>query len=151
MNSTNSQRMDEQPNFSQSPATLSGGGFASLSRTLGILALFFMFFTMIYGAMICGGLAIILAVLSKGYHKTFSGAAVWGVICGSIAVGIETILVIFGIYAYLSFPDLRHEVNTQYQYLYEQFYQDDSLDDLNHLFDHLFNDTAIPRVEGGDL
>ncbi|MBQ9990383.1 MAG: hypothetical protein IJP31_05505 [Lachnospiraceae bacterium] len=122
--------------------------FSSASRILGILALVSMIFSMIYGAMIFGGLAIILAVLSKGYHNSLKGPALAGMICGCIAVIIETLIIAVSIYAIIFIPEVRQQFNTQYQQIYEQFYGNEPVDNP---FDNLFNNTDIPRVEGGDL
>ena len=122
--------------------------FAAVSRILGILALICMLFNMIYGAMISGGIAIILAVLSKGYRSFLSGPALAGMICGCIAVTIEVLLIAVGIYAYIVIPQVRQQINTQYQQIYEQLYGDEPIDNP---LENLFHNTDIPRVEGGDL
>ena len=67
------------------------------SLIIGIIAL--ATFWTIIGGIVLGSLAIILAVLSKGYYKKMNGTAKGGFITGLIALIIEAAIYIFAIVA----------------------------------------------------
>ncbi|MGN0305197.1 MAG: hypothetical protein ACI4D2_03475 [Lachnospiraceae bacterium] len=120
--------------------------FAAIARLLGIISLFCVFLNIFYGALIFGGLAIILAVLSKGNSSSMSGPAVAGLITGSISVAVEIILLI-AVCIILYTPEFRQQFNTLYEQSYQQLYGQPA----NEALEDIFNNTEIPRVEGGDL
>lgn len=130
------------------PKEVYPNSFATASRTLGVLSLFCTFSNIYFGSFIFGGLAIILAVLSKGSSSFASGAAKTGLICGSISVAIEVFVFAVGIYSILFIPEVRQQFNTLYNQMYEQIYGEEP---KNEALDSIFNHTDIPRVEGGDL
>ena len=47
--------------------------FAMFAKSLGVFSIFCAFFSIFFGAFICGGMAIILAILSKGYNTSKRG------------------------------------------------------------------------------
>ena len=117
--------------------------FASFARTLGIISLICAVFGIVYAAFLAGGLAIILAVLSKGHGTSMISIARTGLITGCIAVFVELAVLTVGIYGILYIPEVREYFNTYYEAIYGQ--------SLDESLDSLFYSIEIPYVEGGDL
>ena len=103
--------------------------FASYAKLLGIFSVFCAFFNMFFATFICGGMAIILAILSKGYHIKMERNARIGFISGILGIVFQISLFIFSIYNILYVPEYRERFNHIYEQLYGESL-DDSLDEL---------------------
>ena len=101
----------------------------------------------LFFALIFGGLAIILAVLSKGSSAFMSNPAVAGMITGSISIAMVFFMLAVSIYSVFFIPEYRQQFNTWYKETYEQLYGQPDDEGL----DQIFYNTDIPRVGGGDL
>lgn len=92
-------------------------GFAKLASVLGITAIVSTFFVPLYMPLICGAIAIILALLSRGKGELPSKA--WtGVITGSIAIIINVAIAFSSIYLFMNNPIVRMSVNETSRKLY---------------------------------
>ena len=92
--------------------------FAFFARSLGIFAVFCALFGIFLGSFICGGLAIILAVLSKGYKTKMEKNAVIGLVAGCIAIVLQISSLIFSVYNIINVPEYRELFNSMYEQIY---------------------------------
>lgn len=139
---SNSKRPEDNENRNQPPRPFPNV-FALFARSLGIFSVFCAVFGIFIGAFICGGLAIILAVLSKGYNTKMEKNAVIGLTAGIIGIVLQIGTLIFSFYSIIHVPEFREQFNS----LYEQMYGEPVDDSINEMLDELgFQDT-----EGGFL
>lgn len=92
--------------------------FALFARSLGIFAIFCAIFGILIGSFICGGVAIILAILSKGYQNKMEKNAIIGLACGCIAIVIQISSFVFSIYNIINVPEYRELFNSMYEQMY---------------------------------
>lgn len=92
--------------------------FALFARSLGIFAIFCAIFGIFIGSFICGGVAIILAILSKGYQNKMEKNAIIGLACGCIAIVIQISTFVFGVYNIINVPEYRELFNSMYEQMY---------------------------------
>lgn len=92
--------------------------FALFARSLGIFAIFCAIFGIFIGSFICGGVAIILAILSKGYESRMGKNAIIGLACGCIAIVIQISTFVFGVYNIINVPEYRELFNSMYEQMY---------------------------------
>lgn len=117
--------------------------FAMFARSLGIFSIFCAFFSVFFGAFICGGMAIILAILSKGYNTKMERNAKLGIVAGIIGIVFQLTTLTVSVYNIINVPEFREKFNS----LYEQMYGAPVDDSINDILDQLqFSDT-----EGGIL
>ena len=117
--------------------------FALFARSLGIFSVFCAVFSIFIGSFICGGLAVILAILSKGYNTKMEKNAVIGLIAGIIGIVLQISTLIFSFYSIIHIPEFREQFNS----LYEQMYGEPVDDSINEMLDNL----GLPNTEGGLL
>lgn len=117
-----------------------GLSMASASLLLGLAAVFT---TMaVFPPLICGSLAIIFALLSKGYGKKMITQAKIGFACavGSICL---TVVMFFASFALiLSEPDILIEFGKQYDATCESMYGQSSEDMFGYSFEDAMTDYA---------
>ena len=92
--------------------------FALFARSLGIFAIFCAIFGIFIGSFICGGVAIILAIVSKGYQNKMEKNAIIGLACGCIAIVIQISTFVFGVYNIINVPEYRELFNSMYEQMY---------------------------------
>lgn len=117
--------------------------FALFARSLGIFAIFCAIFGILIGSFICGGVAIILAILSKGYESRMGKNAIIGLACGCIAIVIQISTFVFGVYNIINVPEYRELFNS----MYEQMYGEPVDESITDMLDGL----GISSQEGGLL
>ncbi|MBR5597306.1 MAG: hypothetical protein IKW30_07860 [Lachnospiraceae bacterium] len=117
--------------------------FALFSKSLGVFSVFCAIFSIFFGAFICGGLAIILAVLSKGYNTKMEKNAKIGLATGIIAIVLQLGVLVFSIYNVIYVPEFREQFNS----MYEQIYGVPADESIQDILDQL----GIPDTEGGIL
>lgn len=115
--------------------------FALFAKSLGVFSIFCAVFSVFFGAFICGGLAIVLAVLSKGYNTKMEKNAVIGLATGAIGIVLQISLLGFSVYNVIHVPEFREQFNS----LYEQMYGEPVDDSINELLDEM----GLPSEEGG--
>lgn len=69
-----------------------------------------------------GGLAIVMALLSKGYDKKMMLQAKIGMICGIFALVVVAVIIFSVLATMISNPDLLIELGRQYDAMYESIY-----------------------------
>lgn len=117
--------------------------FALFARSLGVFSIFCAVFSVFFGSFICGGLAIVLAILSKGYNTKMEKNAKIGLITGTIGIVLQISLLGFSIYNVIHVPEFREQFNS----LYEQMYGEPVDDSINDMLDQM----GLPSEEGGIL
>lgn len=86
-------QQNNNPNYYRQPVRNPGQTLAIVSLILGILSIFSIFG--IYPPFICGSIAIILAILSKGYGKKMLGIAKAGI--ATAVSGMALVCMVFGV------------------------------------------------------
>ena len=119
--------------------------FALFARSLGVFSIFCAVFSIFIGAFICGGLAVILAVLSKGYNTKMEKNAVIGLTAGIIGIVLQISVLTISVYNVIHIPEFREQFNS----LYEQMYGEPVDDSVNEILDEM----GLPAIdaEGGIL
>ena len=117
--------------------------FALFAKSLGAFSIFCAVFSVFFGTFICGGMAIVLSVLSKGYDTKMEKNAKIGLITGIIGIVLQISVLGFSIYNVIHVPEFREQFNS----LYEQMYGEPMDDSINEMLD----DLGIPSTEGGLL
>lgn len=117
--------------------------FAFFAKNLGIFSIICAFFSLFFGAFICGGLAIVLAVLSKGYNTKMEKNAKIGIATGIIGMVLQISVLTFSIYKIVHVPEFRERFNS----MYEQIYGQPVDDSINDILDQM----GVPAGEGDFL
>ena len=133
----------ETPNSSDSNRRPPINIFAFFARSLGIFAIFCAIFGIFFGSFVCGGIAIILAVLSKGYQTKMEKNAIIGITTGCIAVVLQIFSLIFSVYNIINVPEYRELFNS----MYEQMYGEPVDESITDMLDEL----GVSSQEGGVL
>ena len=114
--------------------------FAFFARSLGVFSVFCAAFSVFFGSFICGGLAIVLAFLSKGYNNQMERNAKIGLVTGIVGVVFQIGALIISVYNIINVPEYREKFNT----LYEQMYGVPVDDSINDMLDQL----GVSELEG---
>lgn len=117
--------------------------FALFARSLGVFSIFCAVFSVFFGSFICGGLAIVLAILSKGYNTKMEKNAKIGLITGIIGIVFQISALTISVYNIIHVPEFREQFNS----LYEQMYGEPVDDSINEMLDEM----GFPSEEGGIL
>jgi hypothetical protein len=117
--------------------------FAIFARGLGILSIFCAIFSIFYGAFIAGGLAVVLALLSRGSSERMCPAAKTGLCAGAVGIVLQVALFAFSIYSIIYIPEYRERFNAMYEQIYGESF-DDSMD-------RIMNNMDASLPEGVDL
>lgn len=117
----NQQIPPQENNYYNNPSFRNPGmAMATVSLFLG-LASFFMSMTVLF-SLILGGLAILFALLSKGYGKKMITQAKIGFICGIGGLGTTFFLIVSSVSMLLANPDMLVEIGRQYDTAIEEVY-----------------------------
>lgn len=153
MNETNYSSHEENSNTSQYNTENQNTGdpsnrpfpnvFAFFARSLGIFSIFCAIFGIFFGTFICGGLAIVLAILSKGYHTKMERSAVIALATGIIAIVIQISTLTINVYNIINVPEYRELFNS----MYEQMYGEPVDESITEMLDQM----ELPSEEGGIL
>ena len=81
------------PPYYTPPTRHPGSSFATASMILGIIAIISAFFGTVYPPIICGGLAVILGLLSKGNDKAMLPNAKVGVLTAILGIVVNVLVV----------------------------------------------------------
>ena len=136
-NETENNKITETPGNSSKPFP---NVFALFAKSLGAFSIFCAVFSVFFGTFICGGMAIILAILSKGYNTKMEKNAKIGIITGIIGIVLQISVLGFSIYNIIHVPEFREQFNS----MYEQLYGEPVDDSLNEILDEM----GLPPMEG---
>lgn len=117
--------------------------FALFARSLGVFSIFCAVFGIFFGSFICGGVAIVLAVLSKGYQTKMEKNAIIGLVAGCIAIVVQFSTLTFSVYKIINVPEYRELFNS----MYEQMYGEPVDESITDMLDEL----GVSAKEGGFL
>lgn len=92
--------------------------YARLAHSLGILSLISSVFGSFYLAFIVGGVAIVLAALSRGDGLKLGRSARIGMGCAILALTLQVAALCFSIYAIMYIPEYRIQLNDIYENMY---------------------------------
>lgn len=125
----------------QSPQFNSPGlTMASISLFLGI-GTFFTSLT-VFLPLILGSLAIVFAILSKGYGKRMLTQAKIGLGCGLAGISFIIVIMISSYAILFSNPEMLTEIGQQYDAAYEEMYGQSLEEELGISFEDMMNDYA---------
>lgn len=102
--------------FRQKPEVIQKNTFATASIVLSVAAL--LTCTFFYSAYLMGALAILFALLSRGDRMHMNTKAKWGLILGSAAILLSTVITISAIYIVLEEYGSFENVLQQYCQMY---------------------------------
>lgn len=105
-----------------------GSGMATAALVVGIVSLTGLL--CLLPSIIFGGLAIVLAILSRGNAKKIMSQAKVGMVMGIISITLSFGMIGASVYTVFSNPDFME----QYEILYEQMYGSSFEEDMNSLF-----------------
>lgn len=101
-----------------------GSSLANASMVLGIISIIASFTFTVYPAFILGSIAIILALLSKGSRTGFFQKARTGIICGTIGLITNTLIVIFSLVFVFTNPDANEMFNQMFEQQYGMTFEE---------------------------
>lgn len=115
-------RNDNNPYYGngpyQKPYVEPGSNFANISMVLGIISIVSSFTFTIYPAFVLGSMAIVLALLSRGRRRRLANKAGTGIICGTIGLITNTIILVSCMVLLFTNNDIRNEVNKTFEEQY---------------------------------
>lgn len=120
------------------PVRHKGEGMATASMVLGIISLASLLFLQVTVPLLLGGIAIILAIVSRGGAKHLLGKAKAGLICSIIALALDILFFVFAIW--LTFflpnqsPEFREELNKACEEQYGVSY-DELMEELEDVWE----------------
>ena len=117
--------------------------FALFARSLGVFSIFCAVFGIFFGSFICGGVAIILAILSKGYNTKMEKNARIGLIAGTIGIVLQISTLAINVYNIINVPEYRELFNS----MYEQIYGEPVDESITEMLDEM----GLTSQEGGIL
>lgn len=113
----------------QAPKTEPGHGLFTAAFILGIMALVSCFTFTVYPAYICGSIAIIFALLSKGQKSRMHNKASIGIVCAVCALILNTCIVTYSVTTIFTNPDAMEELNEACEEIYGISF-DDMMEEL---------------------
>lgn len=92
-------------------------GYSKASKALGIVAVVSTFLMPVYLPFILGGLAVILALISRGKYEIDSDGWV-GITTGIVAIVINIAMIFLAIFIFIKSQYVRDIINAQYMQMY---------------------------------
>lgn len=92
-------------------------GYSKASKALGIAAILSTFLVPVYLPFILGGLAIILAIISRGKYEIDSDGWI-GITTGIVAIAVNIAMVFLAVYIFIKSQYVRDIINAQYMKMY---------------------------------
>ncbi len=118
------------------PITKPANSLAVAAMSLSIIALILAFTCTIYPTLVLGGLAIILALLSKGYDTKMHAYSLTGIIIASASIFLN-IVIIASVLVLLFSPYANPEYRKEFDSLYEKIYGESFDDSLQNITEGL--------------
>ena len=136
---------NNEQNQNQYQQTAQPNIFSVFAKSLGIVSIFCAIFSMFYGTFVAGGLAIVLALLSKGSNPIMDNRAKLGLITGSVGVILQIVLFAASIYSIIYIPEYRQQFNAIYEQMYGESLEESLEEILKGINPNVFG------FEGGNL
>ena len=125
------------PPYYAPPTRHPGSAFATASLVLGIIAILSAFTGTVFPPLVCGGLSIILALLSKGNDRAMLPNAKVGVLTGILGLIINVLVVASAFLLLFTEPglkeDFHRQLNQYYEYLYGESF-DDAWEEMEDIY-----------------
>ena len=125
------------PPYYAPPTRHPGSAFATASLVLGIIAILSAFTGTVFPPLVCGGLSIILALLSKGNDRVMLPNAKVGVLTGILGLILNVLVVASAFLLLFTEPELKEDFHRQLNQYYEYFYGesfDDAWDEIEDIY-----------------
>lgn len=125
------------PPYYAPPTRHPGSAFATASLVLGIIAILSAFTGTVFPPLVCGGLSIILALLSKGNDRAMLPNAKVGVLTGILGLIINVLVVASAFLLLFTEPGLKEDFHRQLNQYYEYFYGesfDDAWEEMEEIY-----------------
>ena len=125
------------PPYYAPPTRHPGSAFATASLVLGIIAILSAFTGTVFPPLVCGGLSIILALLSKGNDRAMLPNAKVGVLTGILGLIINVLVVASAFLLLFTEPGLKEDFHRQLNQYYEYFYGesfDDAWEEIEDIY-----------------
>ena len=125
------------PPYYAPPTRHPGSAFATASLVLGIIAILSAFTGTVFPPLVCGGLSIILALLSKGNDRAMLPNAKVGVLTGILGLTINVLVVASAFLLLFTEPGLKEDFHRQLNQYYEYFYGesfDDAWEEMEDIY-----------------
>ena len=125
------------PPYYAPPTRHPGSAFATASLVLGIIAILSAFTGTVFPPLVCGGLSIILALLSKGNDRAMLPNAKVGVLTGILGLIINVLVVASAFLLLFTEPGLKEDFHRQLNQYYEYFYGesfDDAWEEMEDIY-----------------
>ena len=125
------------PPYYTPPTRHPGSSFATASMVLGILAILSAFTGTVFPPLVCGGLAIILGLLSKGNDKAMLPNAKVGILTAILGLVINILIVASAFLLLFTNADMQNDFRRQLNQYYEYFYGesfDDAWDEIEDMY-----------------
>ena len=125
------------PPYYAPPTRHPGSAFATASLVLGIIAVLSAFTGTVFPPLVCGGLSIILALLSKGNDRAMLPNAKVGVLTGILGLIINVLVVASAFLLLFTEPGLKEDFHRQLNQYYEYFYGesfDDAWEEMEDIY-----------------
>lgn len=124
------------------PPKPKGFGMATASMVLGIITLSSLLLLRVSIPFLLGGIAIILAILSRGGEKNMLGRAKAGIICSIAGLCLDVTLCVFSVWLVFSLPNIAPSLVDEMNKVCEEQYgisYDEMMDEIYDLwnFDEL--------------
>lgn len=120
------------------PVVYKGEGMATASMVLGIISLASLLILQISIPFLLGGVSIILAILSRGSLKKLFGRAKAGIICSSVALGLDVSFLILALWLVFFLPNrspqFREDLNNACEQQYGVSY-DELIEEMENVWD----------------
>ena len=125
------------PPYYAPPTRHPGSAFATASLVLGIIAILSAFTGTVFPPLVCGGLSIILALLSKGNDRAMLPNAKVGVLTGILGLILNVLVVASAFLLLFTEPGLKEDFHRQLNQYYEYFYGesfDDAWEEMEDIY-----------------
>ena len=125
------------PPYYAPPTRHPGSAFATASLVLGIIAILSAFTGTVFPPLVCGGLSIILALLSKGNDRVMLPNAKVGVLTGILGLILNVLVVASAFLLLFTEPELKEDFHRQLNQYYEYFYGesfDDAWEEMEDIY-----------------
>lgn len=117
------------PPYYTRPTRHPGSGFATASMVLGIISIMTAFLGTVYPPLVCGGLSIILGLLSKGGDPVLLPNARVGVITAIVGLIVNVAVVAASFALVFGNPQMREEFHDQLNE-YSEYLYGESFDEM---------------------
>ncbi len=130
------------------PVRHPGSGFAFAALILGLLSILTAFLGTVYPPFLFGGLAIILAILSKGMDRKLLTNAKAGLITGIVGLVVNVVVMTASLILFFTNPQMQEAVFAQIDQTYEMLYGESFEEAFESMYGEEFSDIWEEMMKG---